>query len=114
MSIINELNDVAQKIMAGMDKYSVGLVLLKASPGAKNDDNEEEVREILEKSIRLALRNNDMYAVFSPFHAAIVLSDAREEYYSIISKRLHEEFYKSYTGLGLILSVEISKVTTLR
>ena len=97
-----------------MDKYSVGFVLLKPSPGSKSGGDVEGMRIILEKSIKLAIRKNDMYAIFSPFHAAIVLNDAQEEYYSIISKRLHEEFYKSYTGLDLILSVEISKVTTLR
>ena len=114
MTIINDLNEVARQIMSGIDKYSVGFVLLKPGSGVKNSDEDEEIRNTLEKSIRHALRKNDMYAIFSPFHAAIVLSGAQEEYYSIISKRLHEEFYKSYKGLDLILSVEISRVTTLR
>ena len=115
ISIINDLNDVAQKIMIGMDKYSVGYVLLKQSPGAKSAGcDDEELQKILEKAIRLSLRKNDMYAVFGPHHAVIILSDAQEAYYSLIIKRLNEEFYKSYNGLDLVLSVEISRVTTLR
>ena len=115
MSVINDLNDVAKKLMSGIDKYSAGYIMLQREKTSSTVQiDETTLYDILERSIRMTLRKNDMYVVFDPYTAVIVLTDAQEEYFKVINKRICEEFFKHYNNLNIKFSMEISRVTTIR